>query len=190
MKREEILKEIRKEGVKFLRLQFTDVLGINKNVEVPPKQFEKALDGEIMFDGSSIEGFARIEESDMTLVPDLNTFMIFPWEEKGGKVARLICDIYTPDGRPFDGCTRTALKRVIEKVRKAGYIAMAGTEMEFFLFQTDPEGKPTTETHDDASYFDMTPVDRGEEARRTMINVLENMGFEVEAGHHEVARGQ
>jgi len=190
MKRDEILKTLKKEGVKFLRLQFTDILGINKNVEVPPKQFEKALDGEIMFDGSSIEGFARIEESDMILVPDLNTFVVFPWEEKGGRVARLICDIYRPDGSPFEGCTRNALKKIVERVKKAGYTPMAGTEMEFFLFQTDSEGKPTTNTHDDAGYFDMTPVDKGEEARRAMINVLEGMGFEVEAGHHEVARGQ
>src|SRR4249919_937003 len=141
-------------GVDFLRLQFTDILGVNKNVEVPPSQFEKALDGEIMFDGSSIEGFVRIEESDMLLKPDPTTFRMLPFDEEGGRVARLICDIHTPDGAPFDGCPRHTLKRQITRARKLSFEMMAGCEAEFFLFEKAPDGAPTTSTHDLAGYFD------------------------------------
>jgi glutamine synthetase len=177
-------------GVAFLRLQFTDILGINKNVEVPASQFEKALDGDIMFDGSSIEGFVRIEESDMVLKPDLDTFRVLPYEDEGGKVARVICDIYNPDGSAFAGCTRAALKRQIARARTLGYELMAGVEAEFFIFQLDGRGRATVETHDEGGYFDLTPVDRAEEIRRLIITDLVSMGFEVEAGHHEVAPGQ
>src|SRR5262245_45668739 len=173
-----------------MRLQFTDILGVNKNVEIPASQFAKALDGDIMFDGSSIEGFVRIEESDMLLRPDLSTFCIFPWEERGGAVARVICDIALPDGSPFAGCPRSALKRITARAAKKGYTAMLGPEAEFFLFQRDPRGRPTTDTHDSGAYFDLTPVDRGEECRRAIVNALESMGFEIEAAHHEVAPGQ
>jgi glutamine synthetase len=177
-------------AVKFLRLQFTDILGVIKNVEIPDKQFEQALDGRIMFDGSSIEGFVRIEESDMYLRPDLDTFRVFPWTPPSGeKVARLICDIYNPDGTPFAGCPRMALKRVIARAADAGFVMNAGPEAEFFLFQMR-EGEPTTETHDAGGYFDLTPIDQGEEVRRQIILALEAMGFEVEAAHHEVAPGQ
>jgi glutamine synthetase len=176
--------------VDFLRLQFTDILGVNKNVEVPHSQFDKALDGEIMFDGSSIEGFVRIEESDMLLKPDLSTFRILPYEDEGGRVARLLCDIHTPDGAPFAGCPRTTLKRQIERAKKLGFTMMAGCEAEFFLFEMAPDGSPTTDTHDSAAYFDLTPVDKGEEIRRVIVEHLEIMGFEVEAAHHEVAPGQ
>ncbi len=174
----------------FLRLQFTDILGINKNVEVPRSQFEKALDGEIMFDGSSIEGFMRIEESDMLLVPDLDTFRLLPIEDEGGRVARLLCDIYTPDHQPFAGCPRLTLKRQIAHAKTMGYTMMAGCEVEFFLFEKDEKGNPSTATHDAGSYFDLTPVDKGEELRRLIVKDLELMGFEVEAAHHEVAPGQ
>jgi glutamine synthetase len=177
-------------GVGFLRLQFTDILGVNKNVEVPQSQFAKALDGEIIFDGSSIEGFVRIEESDMLLKPDLATFRILPFGDEGGHVARVLCDIHTPDGEPFDGCPRTALKRQLEHARALGFSMMAGCEAEFFLFELGEGGVPSTTTHDDASYFDLGPVDRGEEIRRVIIQQLVRMGFEVEAAHHEVARGQ
>ncbi len=190
----EILKEMEKHNVRFLRLQFTDILGINKNVEVPVSQFEKALDGEIMFDGSSIEGFTRIEESDMHLVPDYNSFVIFPdtlEDPKRGRVARLICDVTYPDGRPFEGDPRQVLKRQIERLRALGFDDMfAGPEPEFFLFMRDDNGVPTTLTHDQAGYFDLAPIDKGEEARRDMVNVLVEMGFEIEAAHHEVAPGQ
>jgi glutamine synthetase len=186
----DILKMCDKLDVRFLRLQFTDILGVNKNVEVPRSQFEKALDGQIMFDGSSIEGFVRIEESDMLLAPDLDTFRVFPWGAEDGLVARLICDIQNPDGSPFAGCPRLALKRQIARAKKLGFEMMAGCEAEFFLFYKDAEGKPTTLVHDTAGYFDVGPVDRGERARRLVVADLEEMGFEVEAAHHEVAPGQ
>jgi glutamine synthetase len=177
-------------GVKFLRLQFTDILGVIKNVEIPDKQFEQALDGQIMFDGSSIEGFVRIEESDMHLRPDLGTFRVFPWAPASGeRVARLICDIYNPDGTPFAGCPRTTLKRVIALAAGRGVQMNAGPEAEFFLFQTG-NGHPTTDTHDTGGYFDLTPIDQGEEVRRQIVLALEAMGCEVEAAHHEVAPGQ
>src|SRR5512140_3574450 len=190
LKAAEILKTCDKEGVRFLRLQFTDILGIIKNVEVPRSQFEKALAGEIQFDGSSIEGFTRIEESDMGLVPDHDTFRVFPWPGPNGKVARLVCDIIEPDGKPFDGCPRQALKRQMEKAKALGYTLMTGPEAEFFLFRRDANGDPIVDTHDQGGYFDLTPVDRGEEARRDVVVALEAMGFEVEAAHHEVAPGQ
>ena len=186
----DILGICKQQGVNFLRLQFTDILGVNKNVEVPDSQFAKALEGDIMFDGSSIEGFVRIEESDMVLRPDLDTFQVLPYDDEGGKVARVICDIYNPDGSAFAGCTRQALKRQIAKARAAGFEMMAGVEAEFFIFQLDQSGDPTTLTHDRGGYFDLTPVDRAEELRRVIIKDLVSMGFEVEAGHHEVAPGQ
>jgi glutamine synthetase len=161
--KEDVLSLIERFGVDFLRLQFTDILGINKNVEVPRSQFEKALDGEVMFDGSSIEGFVRIEESDMLLKPDLHTFRILPYDDEGGRVARLLCDIYTPDEEPFAGCPRTTLKRQVDRARKMGFAMMAGCEAEFFLFEKAADGSPTTITHDQGAYFDLTPVDRGEE---------------------------
>jgi glutamine synthetase len=186
----DILNACKQQGVSSLRLQFTDILGVNKNVEVPESQFEKALEGDIMFDGSSIEGFVRIEESDMMLRPDLDTFRVLPYDDEGGRVARVICDIYNPDGSAFAGCTRQALKRQIAAARAAGYEMMAGVEAEFFIFQLDASGDPTTVTHDRGGYFDLTPVDRAEEIRRLIVKDLVSMGFEVEAGHHEVAPGQ
>jgi glutamine synthetase len=186
----QILERVERERVKFMRLQFADVLGTIKNVEIPDGQFERALDGHIMFDGSSIEGFVRIEESDMYLRPDLSTFRVFPWvSPTGEKVARIICDIYTPEGTPFVGCPRTTLKNVIAMAAARGYSMKAGPEAEFFLFQTK-NGIPTTETHDAAGYFDLSPVDMGEDVRREIVLALEAMGFHVEAAHHEVAPGQ
>jgi glutamine synthetase len=190
MDAKQVLELCKKEAVRFLRLTFTDIDGIIKNVEVPASQFDKALEGEIMFDGSSIEGFTRIEESDMLLKPDLDTFCIYPWTTPYGKVARLTCDIYNPDETPFAGCPRLALKRVVEKAKKKGWTMMAGPEAEFFLFRRGPDGRANHEVHDVGGYFDLTPVDLGEEARRDIVHVLEAMGFEVEAAHHEVAPGQ
>ncbi|MCR4399364.1 MAG: type I glutamate--ammonia ligase [Syntrophomonadaceae bacterium] len=186
----EIMEKAREHGVRFIRLQFTDILGILKNVAIPISQLEKALNGEIMFDGSSITGFAGIEESDMYLVPDPDTFAVFPWRPAVGAVARLICDVYTPDGKPFAGCPRNNLKRVLKEAADLGFIMNVGPEVEFFLFLLDGEGRPTTGTHDEAAYFDLGPTDRGEDARRDMVMTLEDMGFEVEASHHEVAPGQ
>ena len=193
--RKEILQRAERERVKFLRLQFTDILGVIKNVEVPDGQFEEALDGHIMFDGSSIEGFVRIEESDMYLKPDLSTFQVFPWTDPVGssgvgaaRVGRLICDVANPDGTPFAGCPRTTLKRVIAIAAERGFTMKAGPEAEFFLFQRR-DGNPTTETHDAAGYFDLAPVDLGEDVRREIVLTLEQMGFHIEAAHHEVATG-
>ena len=185
--KEEVLREAQEKGVKFIRLQFTDIFGVLKNVAITVGQLEKALDGEMMFDGSSIEGFVRIEESDMYLRPDPDTFLIFPWRPN---VARLICDVYNPDGTPFAGCPRSTLKRTLAEAAELGYTLNVGPELEFFLFHTDSEGRPTTITHDKAGYFDLTPVDLGENARRDMVITLEQMGFEIEASHHEVAPGQ
>ena len=174
-----------------MRLQFTDILGATKNVEVPDRQFADALDGAIMFDGSSIEGFVRIEESDMYLRPDLDTFQVFPWTYAGSeRVGRIICDIANPDGTPFAGCPRTALRRAVAVAAHKGFEMRAGPEAEFFLFQRRTDGGPTTETHDAGGYFDLTPVDLGEDVRREIVLALEQMGFHVEAAHHEVAPGQ
>src|SRR5437868_12831986 len=186
----EILDLAAANNVRFLRLQFTDILGINKNVEIPTSQFEKALAGDIMFDGSSIEGFVRIEESDMLLTPDFSTFQVFPWGEEKSRVARVICDINTTDGEPFAGDPRAVLKKVIARAAKLGYTMNAGMEAEFFMFKPRPDEEPSTITHDVGSYFDLAPADLGEDARRAIVDVLERMGFEVEAAHHEVAHGQ
>ena len=186
----DILKLANELEVDFLRLQFTDVTGINKNVEVPSSQFAKAVAGDIMFDGSSIEGFVRIEESDMVLKPDLDTFKVFPYDDEGGRVARLICDIYNPDGSAFPGCPRLTLKRQIDRAKALGYEMMAGCEAEFFIFHLDDNGNPLLETQDAGGYFDLAPVDKAEPIRRMMIHDLDHLGFQVEAGHHEVASGQ
>ena len=189
MTKEMILNKAKELNIKFIRLRFTDILGMPKNVEIPVRELEKALDGEIMFDGSSIQGFVRIEESDMYLKPDYSTFSVNPWEEEKD-VARIICDIYNPDGSPFNGCPRYNLKKVLKEVKELGYSTNFGPEMEFFLFFRDQEGKATTKTHDQGGYFDLLPVDLGEEARRDMVIALEKLGFEIEAAHHEVAPGQ
>ncbi|MGE0434101.1 MAG: glutamine synthetase family protein, partial [Planctomycetota bacterium] len=189
-KPDDIMRRLREDNVQFLRLQFTDIDGTNKNVEVPASQFQKALTGKCMFDGSSIQGFTRIEESDMLLKPDLSTYAVFPWEEHGwGRVARLVCDVTLPDGSPYSGCPRTALQNVLKKAEALGYRCVFGPEAEFFLFEKK-DGVATTITHDTAGYFDLTPVDRGEECRRDIVETLVRMGFEVEAAHHEVAPGQ
>ncbi|KAB2954327.1 type I glutamate--ammonia ligase [Heliorestis acidaminivorans] len=188
--KEDVLRLSKEMDVKFIRLQFTDIFGVLKNLAIPVEQLEKALDGELMFDGSSIDGFVRIEESDMYLRPDPNTFVVFPWRPQDGAVARLICDVYTPDGTPFIGDPRNVLKSVLAEAAEMGYTMNVGPELEFFLFLTDSEGKATTKTHDKAGYFDLTPVDMGENARRDMVLTLERMGFEIEASHHEVAAGQ
>ncbi|MDX1394137.1 MAG: type I glutamate--ammonia ligase [Gemmatimonadota bacterium] len=177
-------------NVRFLRLVFTDILGMPKNVEVPASQFDKAFDGEILFDGSSIAGFVRIEESDMLLKPDLSTFRVFPWGNPDARVARVVCDVYRPNGDPFPGDPRLCLKRQTARAAELGYEMNAGVEAEFFLFEKGPDGSPTIVTHDAGGYFDLTPVDLGEKARRMIVNDLEAMGLEVEAAHHEVAPGQ
>ncbi|WP_277677875.1 type I glutamate--ammonia ligase [Gracilibacillus dipsosauri] len=189
--KEEIKRKIAEENVKFIRLQFTDLLGTIKNVEIPLSQLDKALDNQMVFDGSSIEGFVRIEESDMKLYPDLNTFVVFPWTSEKGKVARFICDIYNTDGTPFSGCPRYNLKRNLKIAEDLGFTAFnIGTEPEFFLFKLDEKGDPTLELNDKGGYFDLAPTDLGENCRRDIVLELEEMGFEIEASHHEVAPGQ
>lgn len=189
--KEDILRLVKELDVKFIRLQFTDILGTLKNVAITVEQLQKALDNKCMFDGSSIEGFVRIEESDMYLAPDPSSFAIFPWRPQTGKVARLICDVINPDGTPFIGDPRYVLKRALKKAADMGYDRFnVGPECEFFLFLTDPDGKPTTKTQDNGGYFDLGPVDLGEDARRNICLALEDMGFEIEASHHEVAPGQ
>ena len=189
--REDITRLAKEENVKYIRLQFTDILGTIKNVEIPVSQLEKALDNKMMFDGSSIEGFVRIEESDMYLYPDLSTWVIFPWTSEKGKVARLICDIYNTDGTPFDGDPRANLKRILQEAKDLGFTNFnLGPEPEFFLFKLDANGEPTLELNDKGGYFDLAPTDLGENCRRDIVLELEEMGFEIEASHHEVAPGQ
>lgn len=187
---EDIIRMVADQGVEFIRMQFTDIFGQLKNVAITASQIKKAVSNEIMIDGSSIEGFVRINESDMYLFPDLDSFTILPWRPQQGKVARLICDVYTPDAKPFVGDPRNVLRRVLEKAEAMGYSFNVGPECEFFLFQTDEEGNPTTKTGDEAGYFDLGPLDHGEGTRREICMMLEQMGFEIEASHHEVAQGQ
>lgn len=192
MTKEEILRSASENNVKFIRLQFTDILGVMKSISITSDQLEKALDGELMFDGSSIEGFVRIEESDMYLKPDYNTYLILPWTSPNSdsKTARLICDIYDSNNEPFVGSPRYALQKVLKEAEELGYSMFVGPEPEFFMFHLDENGQPTLNTNDKAGYFDLPPVDKGEDARRDMVETLQSMGFEIEASHHEVAPGQ
>lgn len=188
--RKDILRMVEEDDVEFIRLQFTDMFGNLKNVAITTKQLEKALNNECMFDGSSIEGFVRIEESDMYLYPDLDTYVTFPWRPQQGKVARFICDVYTKDRIPFEGDPRYVLKKVIKEAEAMGYTFDVGPELEFFLFHLDENGQPTTMSHEKAGYFDLGPLDLGENARRDMVLTMEEMGLEIEASHHEVAPAQ
>lgn len=191
MEKKDILDLVKEKNVVFIRLQFTDILGIPKNVEIPVAELESALDNGILFDGSSIEGFVRIQESDMLLLPDPDTFTILPWTIDGGVVGRFICDVLNPDGTPFLGDPRYILKRELKKVKdEFGYVFNTGPEAEFFLFKRDANGRPTTITHDHGSYFDLLPIDLGEKVREEIVTTLKEMGFEIETSHHEVAEGQ
>lgn len=189
--KEDILRIVKEEDVEFIRLQFTDIFGTPKNIAITSSQIEKALNNQNMIDGSSIEGFTRIHESDQYLHPDLDTFTILPWRPQHAKVARLICDVYNPDGTPFVGDPRGILKRALQRAADMGFDAFnVGPECEFFLFETDENGHPTTKTADEAGYFDLAPLDHGSNVRREICLALEEMGFEIEASHHEVAEGQ
>lgn len=194
MTRETIMKDVKESNVRFLRLMFTDILGTVKNVEVPVSQLDKVLDGKMMFDGSSIEGFVRIQESDMYLKPDFDTWLVFTWETestKKGRVARLICDIVNPDGTPFLGDPRTNLKRVLKEAKDLGYSSFnLGPEPEFFLLKLDENDEITERPNDNGGYFDLAPTDLAENCRRDIVLELEDLGFEIEASHHEVAPGQ
>ena len=189
--KDDIRRIAKEENVRFLRLMFTDLYGTIKNVEVPISQLDKVLDNKMMFDGSSIDGFVRIEESDMWLYPDLSTWMIFPWGSEHGKVARLICEVYNADRTPFLGDPRNNLIRILDEMRELGFTDFnIGPEPEFFLFKLDENGDPTLEVNDKGGYFDLAPTDLADNTRREIVNVLTSMGFEVEASHHEVAVGQ
>ena len=188
--KEDIIRLVEEEDVKFIRLQFSDIFGMLKNVAVTASQIEKVVSNQIMIDGSSIEGFVRIDESDQYLHPDLDSFAIMPWRPMNGKVARLLCSVHNPDGTPFVGDPRNVLKRAVDAAAAEGYTFNVGPECEFFLFETDEKGRPTTVPQDEAGYFDLSPVDHGETVRRDVCLALEAMGFEIEASHHEVAQGQ
>lgn len=188
--KEDCLKFVEEHDVRFIRLQFTDIFGQMKNIAITDKQLANAFETGIMFDGSSIAGFTGVEASDMLLFPNPETFAIIPWRPQQGKVARIICDIKKHDGTQFEGDPRYILKRTLKKAEELGYVFQVGPECEFFLFHTDDEGRPTTNTHDTASYCDLAPIDLGENARREMCLTLEEMDFEIETSHHESAAGQ
>ncbi len=192
LSKEEIKRLVKENNVQFIRLQFVDINGQVKNMAVPSVQIDKVLNNELMLDGSSIKGFRNIETSDMYFYPDRKTFSILPWRSKddGSNVARIICDIHNADGTPFEGCPRCNLKRVIKEAQDLGFIMNVGPEAEFFLFKRDEDSKATTLTHDKAGYYDVGPDDLGEDIRSDIVHTLQNMGFEIEASHHEVAQGQ
>ena len=187
---ETIIRTVRENHIQFVRLQFTDIFGQLKSVTLPASQIEKAVNGQIMFDGSSIEGYTRIEESDQYLRPDLDTFAVLPWNQEYGVCARMICDVCNPDGTAFSGDPRGVLHKVLKKAADMGYTFNVGPECEFFLFKTDADGKPTTKTNDEVGYFDQGPLDSAEFTRRQICLALEKIGFEIEASHHECAAGQ
>ena len=164
--KEDIIRLVDENDIHFIRLQFTDIFGSLKNLAITKSQLVKALNNEIMFDGSSIEGFVRIEESDQNLRPDLDTFTILPWRPKQGKVARLICDVYTPDGEPFVGDPRYVLKKALKEAEDMGYKFNVGPELEFFLINTDEEGNPVLKTHDKADILIWTVRPRRKRQKR------------------------
>ena len=180
----------RAEDVQHIQLQFVDLHGRPKQMTVHVDMLDKVLNNEIMLDGSSIAGFRSIETSDMFFFPDKATFQVLPWTQGGKKAARLICDIYNPDGTPFEGCPRNNLKRVLKKASDLGYVFNVGPELEFFLFKKDSKGNVTMDTHDAAGYYDLAPDDLAEDVRSRITEVLESLGFNIEASHHEVAEGQ
>ena len=189
--REDIKGFIQEYNIKFIKLQFVDINGQVKNLAIPSEHIDKALDNEMMLDGSSIKGFRSIETSDMFFHPDINTFQILPWRGKDGiNSARLICDIYNADGTPFEGCPRCNLKRVMKEAEKYGFSMNVGPEAEFFLFAKDENGKAMPVTHDRAGYYDVGPEDLGEDVRSDIVLTLQEMGFDIEASHHEGAVGQ
>jgi len=189
MTKEELCEIIKRENVSFIRLQFSDIDGTVKNVEIPAKEIGEVVDNGMLFDGSSVEGFVRIEESDMYLVPDIDTFAILPWTRDGVKSARIICDVYTPNGTPFEGDPRYRLKLVAQKAREMGFVAYAGPEMEFFMVPMK-DGQPVFEFLDSGSYFDLLPLSVAERVRRDVAVALNEMGIFIEASHHEVAPSQ
>ncbi|MFO7636674.1 MAG: type I glutamate--ammonia ligase [Clostridia bacterium] len=190
MEKERIRKIVREKEIEFIRLQFVDIFGFAKNISITKDELDKAMDGSLMFDGSSVDGFARVQESDMYLVPDLGTFNIHSWRPGEEKTAHFFCDVHGPDGEPFEGCPRNILKKSLKAAKDMGYVLNVGPEGEFFLFHLDAKGNPSFDVHDTAGYFDLSPVDKGEDARRDILLTMKKMGFSIEASHHEVAPGQ
>lgn len=190
MKKEDIFRIVEEEDVEFIRLQFTDMFGSLKNIAITVSQLEKALSNKFIFDGSSIDGFVKVEESDMYLHPDMDTFQIFPWRPQQGKVARFICDVHKPDGNPFDADSRSILKKVIHRASEKGLTFFVAPECEFFLFSIDENGNPTFTSNDKASYFDVGPLDNAENVRRDIVLNMEEMGYEIASSHHEMAPSQ
>ncbi len=188
--KEDIFRIVEEEDVAFIRLQFCDIFGVPKNIAIAASQLESALNNECMFDGVSVEGFVRSDESDMYLYPDLDSFEIYPWRPQAGKVARMFCDVYTVDRKPFSGDPRNVLKQVVERAEKLGIRFKVNPEPEFFLFDYDDEGQPTTKTKEKGGYFDVAPADQGENVRRDIILNLEEMGFDIASSHHEIAPAQ
>jgi glutamine synthetase len=188
--REEVLQMAEDEDVEFIRLQFTDMFGTLKNIAITARELPRALSNKYMIDGSFVAGISSEQEPDMVLHPDLGTFAILPWRPQQGKVARMLCDIYKPDGTPFVRSSRYILKKVADEAEAQGYTCYIDPECEFFLFHTDDNGMPTTVTHEKAGYLDISPIDFGENARRDMVLNLEDMGFAVESSHHETAPAQ
>lgn len=185
-----IRQNLQDNGIEFVRLQFTDLFGFVKNVTIPAEELEHAWEGKLLFDGSSVSGFSSVEQSDMVLMPDPKTFSAFPWREEDAGIAYLYCDVYGTDGKPFEGCPRGILKRTLQEASELGYDLQVGPEGEFFLFRTDEFGRPLFDIHDEAGYFDPSPVDQGEEARRDILFTMKKLGYIIEASHHEVAPGQ
>jgi glutamine synthetase len=190
MTKRDLVKRAKDAGVRLVRLQFNDIHGVTKNVAIPIGELESALDARVAFDGSCIEGFVRHEETDMYLAPDSNTFAVLPTLAGAPAEARLLCDVHNPDGSPFEGCTRSTLRRVLEQAKRQGFTPRVSAELEFFLFEPSPDGQPSTSTSDRGSYFDLGPIDRGDLARCEVALALEEMGIRVEATHHEVSHGQ
>jgi len=190
MTAQDVLRAVREQMIKFVHLQFTDIVGVVKGITIPSHELETALDTGVWFDGSSIQGFARIAESDMYLMPDPATFKIIPWEAKeGAGTARMICDVYTPTGKPFPGDPRGVLKTALKKAEAMGFTYNTGPELEFFLFKYGEDGKPTLTPHDHGGYFDYS-TDQAVGVRKDMVAALEALGIMPEASHHEVATGQ
>ncbi|MBI0121673.1 MULTISPECIES: type I glutamate--ammonia ligase [Lactobacillus] len=189
---DDIRKSVKEDDVRFIRLAFTDINGTLKAVEVPNSQLDKVLENDVRFDGSSIDGFVRLEESDMILYPDFSTWSVLPWgDSTGGKIGCLTCSVHTTDGEPFAGDPRNNLKRVIGQMKELGFTAFdIGFEAEFHLLKLDENGNWTTQVPDHASYFDLTSNDESASCRRDIVETLESIGFEVEAAHHEVGDGQ
>lgn len=187
---EEIIEYIREDDVKFIRMAFRDAFGVQKNISVMPGEISKAFTDGIEINAREIAGFEGSEHANLLLKPDPETLAVLPWRSENGKVVRMFCDVYTPDGIPFEADTRVILARAMEKAHEAGVEFRFGNESEFYLFRTDDEGYPTETPYDEAGYMDIAPLDRGENIRREICLTIEAMGLEPERSHHERGPGQ